>query len=62
MNFKRKKTKRQVRCTLCTADRWKGNAKDRRPDREKAARRRLNAEAVAGVGRRRKANSDGSVS
>ena len=39
MNFKRKKCKRNVRCTLCTADRWKGNAKDRRPDREKALTR-----------------------
>lgn len=36
MNFKRKKPKRSVRCTLCTADRWKGNAKDRRPAKEKA--------------------------
>lgn len=24
-NFKRRKSKRQVRCTLCTADRWRGN-------------------------------------
>jgi hypothetical protein len=28
-NFKRKRCRRQVRCTLCTADRWKGNGKDR---------------------------------
>lgn len=28
-NFKRGKTKRNVRCTLCTSDRWKGNSKDR---------------------------------
>lgn len=24
-NFKRHKTKRRVRCTMCTQDRWKGN-------------------------------------
>jgi methionine synthase II (cobalamin-independent) len=24
-NFKRKKTRRNVRCTLCTPVRWKGN-------------------------------------
>ena len=24
-NFKRKKSKRQVRCTLCTSYRWGGN-------------------------------------
>lgn len=29
MNHKRKKSKRQVRCTMCTKDRWKGNTKDR---------------------------------
>lgn len=29
MNHKRKKSKRQVRCTLCTEHRWKGNTKDR---------------------------------
>jgi len=28
-NFKRKRCRRSVRCTLCTADRWKGNGKDR---------------------------------
>jgi len=28
-NFKRKRCRRQVRCTLCTSDRWKGNGKDR---------------------------------
>jgi len=28
-NFKRKRCKRQVRCTLSTANRWKGNGKDR---------------------------------
>lgn len=34
-NFKRKKCKRQVRCTMCTDNRWKGNRKDRRPAKEK---------------------------
>lgn len=30
MNFKRKKTKRRVRCTLCTQFRWMGNSKGRK--------------------------------
>ncbi len=29
MNFKRKKTKRRVKCTLCTKYRWLGNNKGR---------------------------------
>ncbi len=29
-NFKRKKSKRSVRCTLCTPLRWLGNKSDRR--------------------------------
>lgn len=28
-NFKRKKAKRQVRCTMCTQHRWLGNNKGR---------------------------------
>lgn len=26
-NFKRKRTSRQVRCTICTANKWLGNNK-----------------------------------
>ncbi len=29
MHHKRKKTKRNVRCTLCTPYRWMGNTKER---------------------------------
>jgi len=29
MNFKRPKTKRRVRCTICTPHRWQGNNKNR---------------------------------
>ena len=29
MNYKRGKSKRAVRCTLCTPHRWRGNSKDR---------------------------------
>ena len=29
MNFKRKKSRRQVRCTMCTSHRWHGNDKER---------------------------------
>lgn len=38
-NFKRKKCKRNVRCTLCTSYRWMGNSKGRRPDKEKGKRK-----------------------
>lgn len=40
MHFKRKKCKRQVRCTLCTPNRWKGNTKGRFKAKEKAVRDR----------------------
>lgn len=29
MNFKRTKTKRNVKCTMCTSHRWLGNNKSR---------------------------------
>lgn len=29
MNYKRKKSKRSVRCTMCTAHRWLGNSRGR---------------------------------
>jgi hypothetical protein len=35
MNFKRKKTKRCVRCTMCTQHRWLGNSKERKPIRDR---------------------------
>lgn len=35
MNHKRKKTRRQVRCTLCTPYRWLGNNKERVKHRDK---------------------------
>lgn len=38
MKFKRKKTRRQVRCTLCTPYRWMGNREERRPVRDRRAR------------------------
>jgi hypothetical protein len=44
MNYKRRHCRRQVRCTLCTADRWKGNAKDRRPEKEKGLRKAIRQE------------------
>lgn len=28
-NYKRPKTKRRVRCTICTPHRWRGNGKGR---------------------------------
>lgn len=29
MNFKHKKSKRSVKCTMCTKYRWMGNTKDK---------------------------------
>lgn len=29
MNHKRHKSKRSVRCTLCTPNRWRGNSRER---------------------------------
>jgi hypothetical protein len=40
-NFKRRKSKRVVRCTLCTQYRWMGNTKQRRKAKE------LSAKAIA---------------
>jgi hypothetical protein len=37
-NYKRGKTKRQVRCTLCTPNRWRGNSKERFKARDGAAK------------------------
>lgn len=34
-NFKRKKCRRSIRCTLCTPYRWLGNAKERLPYRDR---------------------------
>ena len=38
MNHKRKKSRRQVRCTLCTPHRWLGNATGRMKRRDELAR------------------------
>ena len=35
MKHRAKKTRRQVRCTLCTPFRWMGNAKGRWPHRDR---------------------------
>jgi hypothetical protein len=37
-NFKRRKSKRIVRCTLCTAYRWMGNSKQRLKAKELSAK------------------------
>ncbi len=44
MNFKRKKSKKVVRCTLCTPHRWLGNHKERRPGKERGLRKELSKE------------------
>lgn len=33
------KNRRQVKCTMCTPDRWKGNAKDRFKAKDSAKRK-----------------------
>lgn len=33
-NFKRRKSKRQVRCTICTKYRWLGNARSKKRVRD----------------------------
>lgn len=38
------KRRRQVRCTLCTPDRWKGNASDRFKHKEAQLRREAKKE------------------
>lgn len=35
-NHKRKKSKRSVKCTLCTPHRWLGNSKDRLKPKDQA--------------------------
>lgn len=35
MHHKRKKSKRRVRCTICTKYRWLGNHKERQPLRDR---------------------------
>ena len=34
MNFKRKKTRRNIRCSICTPHRWKGNHNGRFKEKE----------------------------
>lgn len=44
MNYKRGKTKRRVRCTMCTPYRWMGNNKGRKPIRDMRAQQRMGDE------------------
>lgn len=43
-NHKRKKSKRTVKCTICTTHRWLGNTKGRRTNKENAKRKQLSKE------------------
>lgn len=38
-HHKRKKSKRSVKCTMCTQDRWKGNSKGRFKAKDEAAKK-----------------------
>lgn len=40
-NFKRKKSRRIIRCTLCTPYRWMGNTKERIKFRDRRERERF---------------------
>ena len=40
-HFKRRKSKRRVRCTMCTKYRWMGNTKGRHRERADADRKRV---------------------
>jgi hypothetical protein len=46
MHFKRRKSRRSVRCTLCTPHRWHGNAKDRFKAKDEAERERARRECI----------------
>jgi hypothetical protein len=39
-NFKRKRSRRQVKCTMCTPVRWLGNSKERLKFRDRRERDR----------------------
>ena len=49
MNFKRRKTKRNVVCTLCTPHRWRGNHKGRFKGREELDRQRIRRDRRLGL-------------
>ena len=40
-NFKRKKTKRNVRCTICTSYRWMGNKLDKQKPKYRRTRKNV---------------------
>lgn len=40
MNHKRKKSKRNVKCTMCTTHRWAGNSDQRFKPKDSEAKRR----------------------
>lgn len=41
LNFKKRKTKRNVRCTLCTPNKWKGNNAGRFKSKEEYTKKEL---------------------
>ena len=47
MNFKRKKSKRVVRCTLCTKYRWIGNNTGRRTIRDQRNKAKADSQDTA---------------
>jgi hypothetical protein len=46
-NFRRNKTRKQVRCTLCTPNRWRGNSAGRFREKEEAERQLTDPSRVA---------------
>jgi hypothetical protein len=45
MNHKRRKSRRSIRCTLCTPHRWRGNSKGRFKAKDHFARMQANLDA-----------------
>ena len=43
-NHKRKKSKRSVKCTMCTQHRWQGNSKGRFKPKEEAQKKQASKE------------------
>ncbi len=46
-NFKRGKSRRSVRCTMCTADRWRGNNRGRFRDQDEQTQKIMDREIRA---------------
>lgn len=46
MNYKKGKTKRNVRCTICTPDKWRGNNSGRFKEKEELLKKQFKQEVI----------------